>query len=122
MPVAVVRGESKRFDLKTLEGGYIVVREMSYGEKLLRQGLSGKLKLMADKKSDYAGEMEMATRQLAMWDFANLVTEHNLTDIDERPLNFKNAFDVEKLGPRIGEEIGTRIDELNNFEDIEEGN
>ena len=122
MPVAVVTGLTERHDLKTLEGGFVVVREMSYGERIMRQSMSGKLKLMADKKSEYAGEMEMATAKLTYWDFANLVVEHNCEDADGRTLNFKNFQDVDKLGPRIGEEIGSYIDKLNSFEDIEEGN
>lgn len=122
MPVAVIiNSEPERFELKSLKGGYVTVREMSYGEKLVRQGMSGKLKVMAGK-SEYAGELDMATRQLALWDFSNLVTDHNLEDLDGRQLNFKNPADVEKLSARIGDEVGTYIDKLNSFEDITEGN
>lgn len=122
MPVAVIQESNHKFDLKSLPEGYVVIREMTYGERLMRQGLSGKMKLIADQKSEYAGEVEMATKKLALWDFANLIIEHNLDDLDGRRLNFKLEHDVNKLSSRIGEEVGTYIDKVNSFEDIEEGN
>jgi hypothetical protein len=123
MPVAVVTDELHRFDLKSLEGAYIVVREMTYGEKIMRSGMSGAMKLLKDtKKSDYVGELSMETQKITLWDFSNLIVEHNLEDRDGRALNFKLEADVRKLSSKIGEEVGTRIDEVNNFEDIIEGN
>jgi hypothetical protein len=123
MPVAVVTEDQHRFELKSLEGAYIVVREMSYGEKIMRSGMTGAMKLLKDnKKSDYVGELSMETQKITLWDFANLIVEHNLQDKDGRDLNFKLEADVRKLSSKIGEEVGTRIDEVNNFEDIDEGN
>jgi hypothetical protein len=116
MPVAVVKAETERFDLKSLPEGYIVVRVMTYGEKIQRTGMTGAMKLLKDNKSDYVGELSMATENITLWDFANLITEHNLQDTDGRTLNFKDPRDVRNLGPKIGEEIGTYIDQLNNFE------
>lgn len=123
MPVAVVTEETQRFELKSLEGAYVVVRQMTYGEKMLRSGMTGAMKLLKDnKKSDYVGELSMETQKITLWDFANLIVEHNLQDSDGRELNFKNEIDVRKLSSKVGEEVGTRIDEVNNFEDIAEGN
>jgi hypothetical protein len=121
MPVAVVTEENHRKELKSLEGAFVVVREMTYGERLVRQGMNGKMRVLAGK-SEFAGELEMATRQIALWDFANLIVEHNLQDKDERVLNFRVEKDVEKLASKIGDEVGAFIDEINSFEDIEEGN
>lgn len=117
MPIAVVDDELHREELKSLEGAYVVIREMTYGERLQRTNLMGAMRILKDTKSDYAGELSMETQRMALWDFANLVVEHNLQDRDERALNFKLEADVKKLGSRIGEEVGALIDKWNSFDD-----
>jgi hypothetical protein len=117
MPIAVVVSEAHREELKSLEGAYVVIREMTYGERIQRQSLTGAMKVLKDVKSDYAGELSLETQKLTLWDFANLITEHNLQDTDERLLNFKNEADVKKLGSRVGEEVGVLIDKWNSFDD-----
>lgn len=122
MPVAVVVDEHHKEELKSLPGAFVIVRTMTYGEKLQRSNMSGAMKLLRDQKSDYAGEISMETTRIALWDFAHLIVEHNLEDVDGRVLNFKNAADVQKLSSRIGDEVGQLIDKHNSFEDLEEGN
>jgi hypothetical protein len=122
MPVAVAIKEPQRFDLKSLPGGYVVVREMTYGERIMRGGMTGAMKILKEtKKTDYVGEMSMETQKLTIWDFANLITEHNLDDADGRRLNFRNEQDVRALASKIGDEIGTYIDQVNSFDEDEEG-
>ena len=120
MPAAVAVDELHHEELKSLKDGYVVIREMTYGERLTRSNLTGAMKLLKDQKSDYAGEIAMETERMALWDFANLIVEHNLEDLDGRTLNFKNVQDVKKLSSRIGDEVGTLIDKWNSFTD--EGN
>lgn len=120
MPVAVITSENHREELKTLPGAYVVIREMTYGERLVRSNLMGAMKVLKDNKSDYAGEIAMQTEKMTLWDFANLIAEHNLEDTDGRTLNFRNEQDVRKLSSRIGDEVGALIDKWNSFED--EGN
>lgn len=122
MPVAVVVNDTERFELKSLPEGYVVIRQMTYGERLKRSGLSSKMKVTADKKSEYAGELEMAVEKISLWDFQNLIVDHNLDDANGNRLNFRNIADIQRLNSRVGEEIGKYIDQLNSFEDIEEGN
>jgi hypothetical protein len=122
MPVAVVTEELHREELKSLPGAYVVIREMTYGERLNRTSLSGAMKVLKDQKSDYAGEISMETQRIAIWDFAHLIVEHNLQDRDERTLNFKNEADIRKLSAQVGDEVGQLIDKWNSFEDVEEGN
>jgi hypothetical protein len=122
MPVAVVSEENHKEDLKSLDGAFVVIREMTYGERLMRSSLTGAMKILKDTKSDYAGELSMETQKIALWDFANLVVEHNLEDVDGRTLNFKVEQDVRKLSSRIGDEVGSLIDKWNSFEDVDSGN
>jgi hypothetical protein len=124
MPSAVVvNGISDKVLLKTLPpDGFVVVRRMTYGEELARSGKATKLLVGGDgkNKADFQGEVDIQTEALALWDFANLVVEHNCEDIDGRTLNFKNVNDVKKLDSRIGKEIGEIIDAFNTVEETEE--
>lgn len=118
MPRATVSSNAERFDLKSCAGGFVIIRRMTYGEKLTRQDN------MIDTNMGKGEELKISllARKAAMDDFANLVVDHNLTDDTDRPLNFKNPADVAQLDPRIGDEIGQLIDELNSFGDIDSKN
>lgn len=122
MPVAVIEEETKRYDLKTLPGGYVVVKRMTYGQKLVRSEMAMKMRVKGEGRSqkDFATEIDMMNRKIALWSFANLVDDHNLTDASGQALNFKNPIDVERIAGKVGEEIEAYIDELNNFEADEE--
>jgi hypothetical protein len=121
MPRATVAAEPKRFDLKSCPpDGYVLIREMSYGERMVRNAKQGKMKVLK-KNADHIGEVEMALAELSKWDMSNLVVEHNLQDDDGQLLDLSSDRDLRKLSSRIGEEIGKYIDELNNFDDEEDG-
>jgi hypothetical protein len=120
MPVAVLVHTPERFELKSLPGGYVVIRRMTYGEKLQRSEMTMSMRMdMADKKN-MGADMKMLSRQVTLWSFSRLITEHNLENADGRPLNFKNPVDVESLDGMVGEEIDTYVDKVNNFEEDEE--
>lgn len=122
MPVAVVANTTQRFDLESLPEGYVVIRRMTYGESLKRQGISTRFLVSGNTggSKEFSGELDIQSEAIAMWDFANLVVEHNLTDVDERPLDFKKASDVAKLDGPIGDEIGKLIDTFNSVKESEE--
>lgn len=117
MPVGTVTRNTERFDLETLPGGYVVIRRMSYGEKLARQD---NILSMRTSKETEGVEFSMLNKNAALHDFSNLVIEHNITDENDRPLNFKDAKDIFALDPRIGDEIGQKIDSINSFEETEQ--
>lgn len=122
MPVATtLANTNERFELKSAPpDGFVIVRRMTYGEKMNRQTmLTGKMQMEMSKNKNENNKMlmEMATEQVTLWEFANLVVEHNLTDEKEVKLNFKNVADVKRLDPIVGEEIQTYIDKLNAFEE-----
>lgn len=118
MPVAVIEEETKHYDLKTLPEGFVVVKRMTYGQKLVRSEMAMKMRVKGEgrKQSDFATEIDMMNRKIALWSFANLIADHNLTDKNGQALNFKNPADVERIAGKVGEEIEAYIDELNNFE------
>lgn len=114
MPRATVASETEKFELKSLPEGYVVIRRMTYGEKLNR---TDSMMNMRTTSEDKQMEINMMSKKIAFQDFANLIIDHNLTDENDKPLNFKSAADVERLDPRIGDEIGQLIDGINSFED-----
>lgn len=121
MPVATIINAQDEFLLKTVEGGRVVIRRMSWGEKLKRQGMITGFKMdMGGKRDDMKAEIDIFQEAVSHWEFANLIVEHNLTDANDRPLNFKNISDQDSLDPRVGEEIQRYIDDLNAFEDKDE--
>lgn len=137
VPIATLVKKTERKDLKTVEGGYVVVRRMTYGEKLQRSEMSGKMRILSQKTDKEAvGEINMLQKNVQLWEFANLILEHNLEHQEHtfaggdcytgkcgcpiRPLNFRMPADVELLTAQVGEEISKFLDELNNFEEDEE--
>lgn len=121
MPVAIANKKSERFDLKSCPpDGYVVIRRMKYGEKISRTQMSSAVTARTAKGKNTEIDIDMLLEDTTLWEFANLVSEHNLTDKDDKPLNFKNPEHVRELDPVIGEEISTYIDKLNSFEEDEE--
>ncbi len=127
MPSAVVTNNvSEKIPLKTLPEGYVIVRRMTYGEDLARSAKATKLLVGTDSggkgksKDDFQGQIDIQTEALALWDFANLVVEHNCEDATGRTLNFKNINDVKILDKNIGQEIGQIIDDFNSAETTDE--
>lgn len=114
MPVGTVAKNTERYELKTLAEAYVVIRRMSYGEKLDRQDDMVSLSM---KDKDAGMSIGVMGKRMALKDFGNLVVEHNITDEKERILNFKDAKDVVALDPRVGDEISQYIDEINTFEE-----
>jgi hypothetical protein len=114
MPRATVAVDSQTFKLETCPDGWVKIRRMTYGEKLTRQ--DDMMNMQTSTKDDMMN-IRIQAKKMALVDFANLILEHNLTDENDVPLNFKNAADVAKLDPRIGDEIGKYIDSINSFED-----
>jgi len=123
MPVAVISGtETEEFNLKSLEGGYVVIRRMTYGEYLQRQQMTSNMKISNNRESDYAGIMELVNKNAIAYEFANCITDHNLEDEKGEKLNFAKPGQVDRLPAKLGNEINTLINKLNAFEEAEEGN
>lgn len=120
MAIATIVSTTDRFDLKSAPpDGYVVIRRMTWGEKLKRQGMmtNFRMDVGGNKKDDMSMDVNLFQEKVTLWEFANLIVEHNLTDDKMQQLNFKNAADVARLGPLVGEEIQKRIDEINAFEE-----
>ncbi len=124
MPVATVgpNDDAVRRDLKTCPpDGFVMIRRAPYGDKLDNRAATGKMTVKARKgQKDVESVIDAFNTGAALKSFATCIVDHNLTDKNGTKLNFADPAHVRALDPRIGEEIETYIDELNNFEDNED--
>lgn len=107
-------------ELKTCPGGWVMLKRMTYGQKLNRMRHVGKMSVDMSKRNKSArGEMDIMQRAATIYDFQCCIVDHNLFADDEETikLNLQSEADIDQLDPRIGEEISTMIDEMNNFEE-----
>jgi hypothetical protein len=72
-----------------------------------------------DRTRDMTGEVAMMQEKVAAYEFQHCIVEHNLENEDGTLLTFPRDFTL--LNPRIGDEIATLIDKMNQFE-VDEGN
>lgn len=103
--------EPERHDLATLEGGYVTLRKLTYGEILKRRDLGGVLTPGEGRNDDPTIAIDQTA--VTMYEFAHAVVDHNITDDKDRVLNFRNRADVDALDPVIASEIEDLIREMN---------
>lgn len=127
MPVATTSGdETQRYELKSLEGAWVELRQLTYGEWLRRRAMSSNMALKGGGgkgkgKDDFEGVMQLVNEKATQFEFANCIVDHNLEDADGNKLNFKKSSTLNTLNPKVGEEIALRISNLNQFdEDLDE--
>lgn len=129
MPIVTVDPEQyEKFDLKSAPpDGYVCLRPLPYGMKVQRRSKAVKMlqrvKPQTDRKKameqDQIFEMESMDEWAVNHDFAYCIGDHNLEDNNGVKLDFSNPLTVKLLNPRVGSEIETLIDKLNNDEDEE---
>lgn len=123
MPAAVANvEETVKVDLKSCPGGYVTLRRMTYGQIVQRRALTKLNLLMQGSRSNsksVTGEMAMASKEVALFEFAHCIVDHNLEDNDGRVLQLSQESDFNRLDPRVGQEIEQHIGDMNNFEEDE---
>jgi len=72
------------------------------------------------KEEVVRGYLEIMNVAVTEFEFRNCITDHNLEDENGNPIDFTRPMQAWRLDPKIGQEIGKYIDELNNFDDEEE--
>lgn len=116
MPKATTNvNDTEKFDLKTCEGGFVVLRRMNYGELLERRTLAGKLNFQGGK-GDTQAYINVANRLVTEFEFKNCIVDHNLENESGQPLDFRSGVTISLLDPRIGDEISSLIDSMNQAE------
>ena len=134
MPIATgVSDDRKMIKLKSLPEGYVVIRRLTWGEKLHRKSFMDKVKVNSDgasnrsKASNFSTEINMMNEEVTKFEFTTCIVEHNLeynAGTEEVPdirlLDFRIPAHIKMLDGNVGEEINDAIEEYNNFEAEEE--
>lgn len=132
MPNATVSQELHHYDLRSLPGGWVKLRQLSYYEMLVRRD-KGSVASMEQqntvgrgKKRNEPQSTKMILESLQTWErqytFSNCIADHNLTDANDQPLDFSDRrieMTLRILNPVVALEIERLIDELNGGEDDE---
>lgn len=117
--------DTERVDLKSLEGGWVELRPMTYGQFLKRRDMAMKMSVggqaigrgLAQEKIDLDIIQEAVTR----YEFSICVADHNLEDENGRKLVLSKEEDFNKLDPKVGQEIDQLITERNQWEETKRG-
>jgi hypothetical protein len=125
MPSAIVdtRQTVKR-ELATLPGGEVTLRKLSYGEVLERSEMASSMRAAAANREQRRnnespdGAVTVTVHYLAIqrFDFNRCIVDHNLEDNNGKKLDLSSTKDLERLDPKVGQEIAEHIDSLNNPE------
>jgi hypothetical protein len=116
MPRATVSTEPERFDLESLPEAWVLLRRMSYGERLHRQDMAMQMSMEADQRKKTARmDVTPAQTAVAQFELQICVIDHNLEDESGRKLNFSNQLDCAQLDGRVGEEIAELISTLHDW-------
>ena len=76
------------------------------------------VRFLGDKKAKgMSGEIDMLQRAVAVMEFSECIVDHNLTDENDQPLDFRKPSTIEVLDPRVGNEIGRLIADLHEFDE-----
>jgi hypothetical protein len=121
MPVATVNlEETEKVPLKSLEGAWVELRRMSFGQIMQRRMFTKLDVEMGGKNKDFRGELAMANVKITEFEFKTCVVDHNLEDATGRKLDLSVSRDFHSLHPRVGQEIEKLITDMNDFEEEEE--
>lgn len=123
MPKATVSQETERRNLKSCPpDGFVELRTLSFHEMNTRADIAARMyqeQRVATKgrKSNedevVRGYFEIMNVAVTEFEFRNCITDHNLEDDNGNLLDFTRPMQAWRLDPKIGQEIGRYIDELN---------
>jgi hypothetical protein len=113
--------EAERHDLKSLPEGFVMVRRLTYGQKLERRAMSSTATAETQRgNKNMKMQMQMINQQAMIFDFTHCIVDHNLEGDDGEKLNLSSVAHIQSLDPRVGEEIERILDKMNNFEEDDE--
>ena len=125
MPRATVVTAPERFDLETLpkteeeEGGFVLIRRLSYGEKLQKDQEAMKMRFDMSTAGDSKAmdaEIAMISELATLNEFQKCIMDHNLQDDNGVRLDLTKLENIRQLDPRVGDEINQLMQQLNDFE------
>ena len=113
MPRATVDTQlTQRFELKSLEGGFVELRKLAYGERLKSKEMAMKIGIRG-QQANMTMDAEFSMSDVAVFEFSKSIIGHNLEDHNGQALNFGDPKTVASLDAAVGQEIETLIDQFN---------
>lgn len=119
MPRATVSTDTFRKELKSLPGGFVELRQLSWAEMMKRRDLASRMYADVSTKAGAATQetirqyMEVVNVAIMEFEFKNCIVDHNLEDDNGDKLDFNNPMALQVLNPKVGSEIDRYIEELN---------
>ena len=111
MARATHRQLERRYELETVEGGYVTLRRLSHGERLDR--LDESMHFEAGDGDDANAKVFVSTAKSRVHDFKTCILDHNLTDENDVKLDFSKPADIRRLDGAVGDEIAGLINSHN---------
>jgi hypothetical protein len=115
MPKATVNADGTKIDLRTCPGGFVTLRQLSFGQMLKRRDMAAKYMQEFGTGRDTTNRItiDILNEASRKYDFAHCIIDHNLEDDSGNKLDFSNAMSLDILDPKIAAEIENEIDKLN---------
>lgn len=107
--------DTVRHDLKSLPGGWVELRPMTYGQFLQRRDMGMKMAMRGSARNSDI-DLEMVQTEVTRYEFSCCIADHNLEDENGRKMSLGNKEDFDRLDPRVGQEITQFIDDMNQWE------
>lgn len=124
MPVATRSTDTVRKDLRTLEGAFVELRQLSFDEMLERRDKAMKMSMEGSPNRKKGEKVKMEFESAMQWtrffEFSRCIVTHNLENEQHQPLNFDNPMTLKILDPKVGQEIEAYIEEMNQEEEDDE--
>jgi hypothetical protein len=103
----------QRYDLETVEGGWVELRRMNHGESNELAGLRVTFQLRSEDEDQEAAASARTTIKLSRhYSFNRVIKDHNLASKGKK-FDFSKRRDVDTLDAVIGDEIARLIDKHN---------
>lgn len=100
--------------------GFVELRRMTYHEYLTRRDMAARMTMnfrgKGNVQEDTEAVMAIANAAITEYEFKNCIVNHNLTNENDEELDFRSSAVFHILDPRIGEEISSLIETMNNFD------
>jgi len=109
MPRATASTDTTKVDLKSIDGAWVELRKMNYGEMLKRRDM---VQTVRGGKGDNAS-MAFHFEEVQYFEFSRCVIDHNLEDEKGDKLNFTNKAHVLSLDSVVAGEIEELISTMN---------
>lgn len=123
MPRATVSRETVKHNLKSVPGGYVELKTLSFDQMLERRDNAMRMsqQISQGNSQSVQVDLKLANQWATHFEFKNCIVDHNLTGESEEKLDFSDPYTLKVLDPKAGAEIQRYLDELNKEEDDESG-